>query len=59
MSENSNALKYIEQKQKDVRTNCLNEINESIFQARLENNGRLPHRMVMILLFLPNLTSIG
>ena len=45
MLETSNALKHIEQKQKDVRSDYLKEINESLFQA-LENNGRLPHRMV-------------
>ena len=43
MSETSNVLKHIEQKQKNVRSNYLNEINESLFQAKLKNNGRLPH----------------
>ena len=28
-----------------MRSNYSNEINESLFQERLKNNGHLPHRM--------------
>ena len=43
----TNRLKKLELKQKKVRNECLNKINETLLSAKTQNNGRLLHRIAL------------